>query len=286
MDGRFSFRTARAALLVAAMLAALATGAAAQDIREERVRPGDRDQTAPAEPGFVASPARPRPGSDPVRRLEEPKRAVVLIVNHGTRRPQNRHVCDRARDIPPVIRELSAAQGWHIHYLCSNAIDGGVRASYTFKRAREIMAVVAAYRAQGVPARRILSVGHSAGGWSSLIAARQDGEKFGGVIAFAPAFAGPRYEERLYPAWRQIEFPKQRAFISGAARLNALVFAYPNDAFNRPQELRFLTRIPGARLVPVTVCQGGHGTTYTACLTEAARDSVRAFVRRTAGLTR
>lgn len=217
------------------------------------------------------------PGLPPVE--GDPANAVILIFNHGTRRPQYPHECDRRQDVPDVVARLDRERDWQVVYLCSRATDGGQAGSYTFKRAQEIRRAVLHYRGQGVPRRRIFLLGHSAGGWSSLIAARQFNDEFNAVIAFAPAFAGPRHEESLYPWWRRRIRPQQVAFLTQARRIDALVFAYPNDQYNRPRDLRFLDRIPGVEMRTVTSCLGGHRTTYRDCFAEAALGRIRSFIQ-------
>src|ERR1041385_1115275 len=85
---------------------------------------------------FAAGAAAEQGGVGP----SDPRNAVVLIFNHGTARPQQRHVCNENRDIPGILREVAAANGWTVRYLCSSATDEGVRGSYTYKRADEILA--------------------------------------------------------------------------------------------------------------------------------------------------
>jgi hypothetical protein len=66
-------------------------------------------------------------------------------------------------------------------------------------------------------------------------------KRFNGVIAYAPAFAGRRDESNIYPWWRKTVRPKQIKEILSAPEMDALVFAYENDAYNRPQDLQFLS---------------------------------------------
>jgi pimeloyl-ACP methyl ester carboxylesterase len=209
----------------------------------------------------------------------DPAKAVVLIVNHGTYRPQRRHQCNEGRDVPAVVRDLAEAHAWMIHYLCSTATDDGVDGSYTYKRADEILAVVADYRGRGVPAERIFLFGHSAGGWSSLMAARKDHRGFNAIIAFAPAFAGPRHEEAQYPKWRRELAPAQTAYLREAKRIEALIFAYSDDDFDRPRELTPLESIPGLRLLAFDACNSGHGTTYTECFREGAKVEIEDYIK-------
>jgi pimeloyl-ACP methyl ester carboxylesterase len=203
----------------------------------------------------------------------------VLIYNHGTRRPQVRHQCNRDRNIPPVVRVLMGTGRFRLHYLCSRAVDGGEVGSYTYKRAAEIKRVVEKYRSRGVPAKRIFLLGFSAGGWSSLLASRHFGHKFNAVIAFAPAFAGPRHEFRLYPQWRGRIRPRQVAHIEMAASLPSLIFAFPDDSFNRPQDLSFLRRMRGVNLVTISNCQGGHRTPMGRCFAKAAASRIARYIQ-------
>ncbi|MEQ8699675.1 MAG: alpha/beta fold hydrolase [Bauldia litoralis] len=238
--------------------------------RPNTVRP---DSSAPD----TAQPDTTRPDT---ARTGDPRRMVVLIFNHGTRRPQRRHVCNRERDIPQVVIAVAQRTKWRVHYLCSTATDGSEQGSYTYKRAKEIERVVDAYRARGVPASRIFLLGHSAGAWSSLIAARQYGHKFNAVVAFAPAFAGPRYEVAQFPWWRNRIRPRQVTDILSAGRMRALVFAYPDDAFNRPRELAFLKQLTGVRLVTFDRCpERTHGTTYSGCFARMAAPEVERYIR-------
>lgn len=249
----------------------------------DRPPPATRGQAYGVEEDGVerARPDRtPRPsGRSDLVRVANAARDVVIIFNHGTRRPQYRHDCDRARDVPAVMRAVVRQTGWRLHYLCSTAIDGDDQGSYTYKRAAEIERVVDAYRARGLPAARIFLAGHSAGGWSSLIAARRFGAKFNAVVAFAPAFAGPRHEAVQYPRWRNQIRPRQVADILKARRLRALVFAFPEDTFNRPRELAFLKALDGVTLVPFDRCRRGHGTTYSRCFSRQAAGRIERYIR-------
>jgi pimeloyl-ACP methyl ester carboxylesterase len=226
---------------------------------------------APLQYESAKPPRAPPPGN--------PATAVVLIFNHGTYRPQRRHQCNERKDVPAVVRDVANANGWTVHYLCSVAIDDGVAGSYTYKRADEILAAVAAHRARGVPDSHIFVLGHSAGGWSSLMAARKDASGFNAVVAFAPSFAGPRYEESQYPKWRRELAPAQTAYVKQAKRIDALIFAYSDDDFDRPSELATLESVPGIRIVAFDACRRGHGTTYSECFREGARVEIENYIK-------
>jgi pimeloyl-ACP methyl ester carboxylesterase len=220
------------------------------------------------------------PAGAETARPAQDRDSVVLIFNHGTARPARRHECNEERDVPRVVREIADENDWTVHYLCSEQTDEGVRGSYTYKRADEILAVVAQYRQRGVPARRIFLLGHSAGGWSSLMAARKDHSGFNAIVAFAPAFAGPRHEEEQFPIWRRQLQPQQIAHLARAPRIDALIFAYVDDTFDRPQELEPLKGVRGLRIVAFADCEGsGHRTTYTACFRHAARQQIERYIK-------
>ena len=63
---------------------------------------------------------------------------------------------------------------------------------------------------------------------------------FNSAIIFAPAFAGPRHETKKYPWWREEARPAHIKEITKAKFIDVLVFAYEDDDFNRPEELKFL----------------------------------------------
>jgi hypothetical protein len=220
----------------------------------------------------------------PAAAQEAARPPIVIVFSHGTVRPQVPHRCSAERDVPPVFAALAAQPGWRIDYLCSLATDGDEPASYTYKRAREIEARVATHRAAGVPARRIFLAGWSAGAWSSLLVARRGVAEFNAVVALAPAFAGPRSEIPVYPRWWNEHRPRQIADLAAAPRIDALVFAHDDDAFDRPEDLRFLAAIPGVSLIDLSDCRAGHGTAYSACFGERAGDTIRRYIRRRAGL--
>jgi pimeloyl-ACP methyl ester carboxylesterase len=258
----------RTALALFALLLA-AAGAAAQ---QSPAPPPAVEDTDGLQAHGEQAPSPPQLPADPAR-------AVVLIFNHGTYRPQRRHRCDEDGDVPAVVRGLAGAHAWTIHYLCSAATDDGDAGSYTYKRADEILAAVAAYRKRGVPARRIFLLGHSAGGWSSLMAARKDHSGFNAIVAFAPAFAGPRHEEAQYPKWRRELAPRQIAYLRQATRIEALIFAYSDDEFDRPADIAPLESVPGIRILAFDACQKGHGTTYSECFRTGARVEIEYYVK-------
>jgi hypothetical protein len=111
------------------------------------------------------------------------------------------------------------------------------------------------------------------------MAARKDASGFNAIVAFAPAFAGPRYEEAQYPKWRRQLAPAQTAYLKQAKRIDALIFAYSDDDFDRPSELAPLESVPGIRIIAFDACHKGHGTTYSECFREGAKVEIEDYIK-------
>ena len=91
-------------------------------------------------------------------------------------------------------------------------------------------------------------------------------KKFNSAIVFAPAFAGPRSETNKYPHWRKVERPRQVKKMTEVKAVKALIFAYEDDTFNRPEELNFLKeKYPDTVELIGYKCGKGHGTAHNDC---------------------
>ncbi|ANK81205.1 MAG: hypothetical protein TEF_10665 [Rhizobiales bacterium NRL2] len=247
---------------------------------------GARDNTGPPSINSVPQAASTLPPEarivDSPDAIDRPGSAIVVIYNHGTERPQRREDCDAFHNsVPPSLRGLRM-QRLHVYRLCSETLEDRDRptGNYIYQRVDEIAEAIAQLNALGVTAERIFVAGHSAGGWSSLMAAIEHGDSFNGAIAFAPSFAGPRDEINVYPRWRQEARPRQIAHMKTAERMDALVFAYEGDQFNRPQELRFLTETwPDSVQLVGYDCNGpGHLTHLRDCQEAATRHMIATFI--------
>ena len=169
----------------------------------------------------------------------------VIIYNHGTSRPQQIEPCYLPYNQPP--RSLAALRDnkTMVYRLCSTATESPAISSagkQVFLRKIEINYAIDAFLARGVKPKHIFLAGHSNGAWTSLMMMRDVNQRFNGVIAYAPAFAGKRKEAKVAPWWRRTVRPKQIEYMLGAPTMDALVFAYGNDDYNRPQDLRFLEK--------------------------------------------
>lgn len=178
----------------------------------------------------------------PTIEIENADNTVVLIYNHGTARPQQQEDCEvPGNQVPSSLKQSSDDQVLNF-YLCSSVIEERHEQTgeYIYKRLAEVEGVVDELLAAGIQPSHIFLTGHSAGGWTSLMAASYFPDKFNGAVAFAPAFAGPRSEAEIYPRWRGEALPRQIEDMLTAYERHALVFAYYDDAFERPEDLEFL----------------------------------------------
>ena len=188
--------------------------------------------------------------------------------------------CDRWYNrVPDSVRALSSDPGTVIYFLCSGATDRRVLGSYIYKREREIERTVDSFLKLGVPARNIFLAGHSAGGWSSLMLMDKVAIKFNAVIAFAPACCGRRSESTIYPIWRGQIRPTQVREMVDVQDFQALVFAYENDPFNRPEDLRFLTdAFPDSVVLSRSSCAAGHFTHVRDCKRRRTTKLIRQYI--------
>jgi pimeloyl-ACP methyl ester carboxylesterase len=232
-----------------------------------------------------ALPKRNRPyATIPVLTLPDPATATVVIYSHGTtdsERPENCNV--RGNAVPPSLRALTKA-GVYIWYVC---FERAMRTpkdnpgAFIYARMEEVSDAVRAFVALGVKPGRIFLAGHSAGGWTSLMLGREWGDEIGGIVAYAPAFARKRTDIARFPIWRKEVMPKQAAEMIRAGHLRALVIAYERDAFDRPQELRFLTEAyPDTVTLLSYTCDAekDHMSHIEDCALDRSTAAVREFV--------
>lgn len=168
----------------------------------------------------------------------------VIIYNHGIRRPQLVEPCFLFSNRAP--RSLTALRDDNtlIYRLCSTSTEAVSITSagkQVYLRKVEINYAIDSFLARGIKPKHLFLAGHSNGGWTSLMMMHDVNKRFNGVIAYAPEFAGRRDEVIIAPWWRKLARPKQIKDMLTAPTMDALVFAYENDAYNRPQDLKFLT---------------------------------------------
>lgn len=264
----------RALLPVFLLLALLAPGAAG----------------ASSVAGAWLSPVALHDPADPLS-LAEPESLLLLVYSHGSRAEFRG---DRCRPLgettPEAVRRLAGARlgGLRVAVFafCTRARHGSFQAESgrgepkVAERTREIAALARRFAEAGVPARRIVLVGQSAGGWASLLAAARAEPPLGGVIAFAPAFAGPAAGRA--PAWQALR-DAQAGELAAAARLEGLVYAFPGDPYEPPADLGFLAALPGVELRsgaadPACAPREPHLSAFADCFAEAERERLLGFL--------
>lgn len=209
---------------------------------------------------------------------------VIVVYNHGTKAAYLPENCMRSNAEPPNSLRRLEGERLRIFFLCSEATEDreGVLGNYVFRRVEEIERTVRRLVAAGVPASHIVLAGHSAGGWSSLMLQSTRDLGIAGVVAFAPAFAGPRAGEALGLTWRTIARPAQIQQLKTGRPLRALFFAYPGDEFEWPEDLAFLPQtFPDSVEMVSYSCRGvrePHTTHQSDCREEETAQKIRAFI--------
>src|SRR5690606_491507 len=86
------------------------------------------------------------------------------------------------------------------------------------------------------------------------------------------------------PGWWDLH-RSQSAYLASAVRLDALVFAFSGDDFVRPDELRGVLDLPGARVVTLSSRSAGgcagldtHRGAFADCFEAIATGDVEAFI--------
>lgn len=167
----------------------------------------------------------------------------VIIYNHGISRPQKEEPCLLRYNQPPKSLLALKNRETLVYPLCSTSIESPAISSagkQVYLRKIEINYAIDAFLARGIKPQNLFLAGHSNGGWTSLMMMKDVNQRFNGVIAYAPAFAGKRSEVSFAPWWRNTVRPKQIKDMLRAPNMDALVFAYEGDAYNRPEDLQFL----------------------------------------------
>lgn len=167
---------------------------------------------------------------------------IVVIYNHGTRNPRKKERCQSSYNQVPQALEALANDRLIIYYLCSSATEGSARdqaGNQVYARMYEIEQAMDKLIQQGIAPEHLFLAGHSKGAWASLMLMSQVNRKFNAAILFAPALANRRSAEH-YPWWRGEVRTRQIRQMLQAQNIKALIFAYDDDEYNRPEDLQFL----------------------------------------------
>lgn len=238
----------------------------------------------------------PPPGT-PERSIvyPQPDKRILLIYNHGSTEEYERDRCSPdGSTTPRVVKELSGKKVLGLDVVVYGFCTPAKTGSYSqesrtgepkvMMRVENIEDLVRGFQDSGVPAERIFLAGHSAGGWASLLVARRHNVRINAVIAFAPAFAGKKSGRE--PGWQALHDDHVQ-FIAEAPEMNALVYAFDSDAFNSPEDLAFLRRIPGVRFIHLGAQEidgikcnppDGHQTVFRDCFAKTQEDVILEYL--------
>ena len=219
---------------------------------------------------------------------------ALVIYSHGSRAEFARDRCaPRRTTMPPAIAALAGERlgGYRVAVYadCTPSTVGDyhhVTRTGTPKvdrRAGDLRALLARLEDLGLPPARIILAGHSAGAWASLRAVEDGRPPVAGVIALAPAFAGP-IRGRSH-GWQWLRDTQARALAAGPGR-PTLAFAFHGDAFEPPDHLAFLHDHATMELVAVgpagedpARCTGvpAHRAAFAPCFAQVHGARIRAF---------
>ncbi len=231
--------------------------------------------------------------------LADPAATIVVVFTHGSGPATTPDRCSLNQSSwPGTPKAISALDGMSrggrtvaLHRFCTPSKTGtplsvlrgeNLEKSKVMRRANDMVELATAYRAAGVPAENIVLSGHSVGGFAALLAQMANPGAVGRVVALAPAFANKRHVRN---AGERIANDILKPEIA-AAPLNALVFAFEDDDYERPEDLSDWLANPGLRIVPLgreidgERCRGSnaHRRSYEACFTNTQSERIAAYV--------
>ena len=206
---------------------------------------------------------------DPAQGFDIPAadKKTLLIFNHGSRAEGYRDYCRPTPWIvPQVIRQLNGkiinGKEIMVYNFCSTPkgeYRGVARQGEPklMKRVQNIEALVRDFQAAGVPAQQLFLVGHSAGGWASLLAVQRQQVSVNAVIAFGPAFAGK--QQTRSSGWQALR-DQQAQLLANTPHVDGLVYSFADDPYESSDDLAFLGKISGIRLIAVdeSMCRAPH----------------------------
>ena len=219
-------------------------------------------------------------GEVPEIYIEDPENIVVIIYSHGNGDPTEFENCSAWwNDVPDSLKDLTIKKEILVFYLCSSATDKHFKPGlWVFDRVIEIEEILDKLILVGVKPNNIFLSGHSAGAWSSLLSMERVGLKFNSAIIFAPACCGPRYER--HPIWRGRVRPLHVHKMLGMDRIEALIFAYTDDPYNRPEDLMFLqdSYLDSIEIIGYN-CGQEHLTHLKDCRLEETNEKIIDYIR-------
>jgi hypothetical protein len=229
--------------------------------------------------------------------IENPENKILLIYNHGSTSEENADPCFPnstflAGGMPSIIRSLVgkkiAGKDVVVYAFCSRikGLQKSEDTPYNLKiryRINEIISIVKRFTDLGIVANNIFLVGHSAGGWASLMIEASNPKSINAVIAFSPAFSGVK--SRRNQQWQQFRDDQEKE-LKSAKKINALIYAFRRDAYNSLADLSFFSQISGVEYYPLSgdgsllSCYRGHRAVFKSCFEATQSATIIDFISR------
>lgn len=229
--------------------------------------------------------------------IENPQNKILLIYNHGSTSEDTTDPCFPnssflAGGMPSVVRSLAgkkiAEKDVVVYAFCSRikGLQKTEDTPYNLKiryRINEIVSVVKRFTDLGVVADNIFLVGHSAGGWASLMIEASNPNLVNSVIAFSPAFSGVK--SRRNQQWQQFRKDQERE-LQSAKKIDALIYAFRRDAYNSLDDLSFFSEISRVEYHPLSGkgdlhrCYRGHRAVFKSCFEATQSATIIDFIAR------
>lgn len=235
-------------------------------------------------------------GDTPPPVIPNAQERKIIVWLHGQETSVRAEKCSKEGNWPPKsILQLETEENTHVYYHCTkikdrngkgkNVPDDGIHyaytwvlGSYTLDRRDELELLIDDFISQGVKPENIVISGHSAGGWTALLAAAAYPSKFGSLIAFAPAFAGSERQQEQWPHTKIMQAEQER-MVATANNVDKLVFAYENDKWNSPAELQFIADFfPDSAQLVARKCKNGHMSHRKDCNLDQTIHLINEFV--------
>ena len=191
----------------------------------------------------------------------DPDRHIVVVYTHGSTTARTPDGCDmntndRPWGIPKIVAELEGqpvgSKTIRVHRFCTPSRTGEPLSSGNLSRSKvrnrtgDLLSLASEYRKAGFASGQIIFTGHSTGGYASLLAQRDNSDTVAKVIAFGPAFAGKRTSRSPGESSAHNLFKEQ---IADAPNMNALVYVYEGDVYNRLEDLQIWKSNSGIEMI-------------------------------------
>ncbi|MBK0399072.1 hypothetical protein H0I76_07720 [Limibaculum sp. M0105] len=214
-------------------------------------------------------------------RVDHPAETNIVIWNHHTEAMEGSPSCLGSLYFPPpAIARLERIGRTRVYYLCTKSSQAPGQPHFARQRRDEILALVARFRALGVPAGRIFLSGQSGGSCSSLMALGAAPDEMNAGILFAPACFGTGEGDKRARGDNNPERVGLIDEMTSAERITALLVGFGRDRWNKPQHLGFLAeRYPETVEIFTPGCGADHSGAFHGCGVEAVAAATERYFR-------